>query len=325
MTRLSNEVLDRHRARVRNENAFQRRARLLQALWREEKGLPIGEERGVELGSRIDAAFARETLANFLTDRIRDVVRHDVLGAGRAEGRLIEQERLLCNLLSSQPLCFNLFGELSLDLELATRVLRAMMPGRIARVTEIRFEHSPGRTDARFTSDRSAFDVFVAYESTSARRAFLGIEVKYHERLSEKAAKHRARYDELADRLGCFCEDRSALKKKPLQQIWRDHLLAGAVLGGGLGYEEGAFVFLYPSANDACARALAAYRAQLTSEATFATWTLEDLVAAQRDAGAPAAAALAERYLDWEVVDRAAAGAVLTEACERPGNLRRPA
>jgi hypothetical protein len=60
-----------------------------------------------------------------------------------------------------------------------------------------------------------------------------------------------------------------------------------------------------PRDNAACERALAAYRAQLTSDATFATWTLEDVVAAERRAGAPAAAALAERYLDWVAVDRA--------------------
>src|SRR5690606_11728834 len=95
-------------------------------------------------------------------------------------------------------------------------------------------------------------------------------------------------------------------KKKPLQQIWRDHLLAGAVLGGGLGYDEGVFVFLCPRDNAACARALAGYRAQLTDDATFATWTLEDVVAAERDAGAPAAAAIAERYLDWAAIDRVA-------------------
>ena len=52
------------------------------------------------------------------TDGIRDVVRHAVLGAGRVEGQLIQEDRLFANLLSSQPLCFNLFGELARDLEL---------------------------------------------------------------------------------------------------------------------------------------------------------------------------------------------------------------
>lgn|GEM_PF-1237199 len=260
---------------------------------------------GAPLCSTIDLGHARATLANFLNETIRGVVGHEVLGPGRDPDSLIEPDRFLGNLLSSQPLCFNLFGELARDLDLATRVLKAIMPGRIGRVIEIKFEYSPGRGEEGYTGDRSAFDVFVRYESETQRRGFLGIEVKYHEALKDKAAPHRPRYDELADAMGCFPLDRSALKDKPLQQIWRDHLLAGALVGGGLGYDEGTFVFLYPCDNDACTRALAAYRAQLTSDATFATWTLEDVVAAQRDAGAPAASALAERYLDWAAVERA--------------------
>ena len=236
------------------------------------------------------------------------MVRHDVLGPGRDPDSLIDEKRLFANLLSSQPLCFNLFGELARDVDLATVVLSKLAPGRIGRVTKIRFEHSPGRRDPRFTGDRSAFDVFVEYDSPVGKRGFLGVEVKYHEALNDAAAEHRARYDELADAMGCFPTDRAALKAKPLQQIWRDHLLSGALVRGFLGYDEGAFVFLYPRDNAACVRALAAYRAQLTSDATFVTWTLEDVVAAERNAGAPAAAAIAERYLDWAAIDHAAKG-----------------
>ncbi len=306
LPKLEPSVLRKHHALVPTDNAFQQRARLLQALWREQHGLPVGLHRGEPLGSLIELEHAKRTLANFLTDTIRDVVNH-VLGPGRDPDALINENRLFGNLLSSQPLCFNLFGELARDLDVATRVVEAMMPGRVGRVTEILFEHSPGRRDPRFTGDRSAFDVFVEYDSPAGKRAFLGIEVKYHEALNDAPAEHRERYDEIADAMGCFPADRAKLKAKPLQQIWRDHLLSGALVRGGLGYEEGAFVFLYPQDNAACVRALAAYRAQLEGDATFMTWTLEDVVAAERDAGAPAAALLTERYLDWAAVDRAAA------------------
>ena len=36
---------------------------------------------------------------------------------------LLEEDRLFNNLLSSQPLCFNFFGELKMDLDLATEVV----------------------------------------------------------------------------------------------------------------------------------------------------------------------------------------------------------
>ncbi len=309
VSKLPDELLRAHHVLVGTDNAFQQRARLLQALWREAQGLPVGLHRGKPLGSTIEFAHGKATLANFLTDMIRDVVRHDVLGPGRDPDSLINENRLFANLLSSQPLCFNLFGELARDLYLATAVLSKLAPDRVGRVTEILFEHSPGRRDPRFTGDRSAFDVFVRYTSPAGKRGFLGIEVKYHEALNDAAAEHRPRYDELADAMGCFPADRTALKKKPLQQIWRDHLLAGALLAGGLGYDEGAFVFLAPRDNTACARAVTAYRAQLTSDATLMTWALEDVVAAEREAGVPNAAALAARYLDWEMVERATAAA----------------
>ncbi len=304
LPRVPDAVLERHQVLVGTDNAFQRRARLLQAIWREERGLPIGTHRGKELGSRLDGTHARDSLSNFLTDGVREVVRHAVLGPGRTDDQLIDEDRLFSNLLSSQPLCFNLFGELARDLELATRVLREQAPERVARVTEISFEYSPGRGEARFTGDRSAFDVFVTYDSPAGKRGFLGIEVKYHEGLGDPAASHRPRYDELADSMGCFVADRAALKEAPLQQIWRDHLLAGSLVAANLGYDEGAFVFLAPEGNVACQRAVEGYRKHLTSDATFASWTLEEFVRPlERSNEATWIEDVVDRYLAFERVD----------------------
>lgn len=285
---IPDELLTRHHVLVPADNAFQARARVLQALWREKHGFPVGLHRGKPLGSRIESAFARDTLANFLTDNIRAVVRHAVLGAGRSKDQLIQEERLFSNMLSSQPLCFNLFGELAHDLKLATRVFRELAPERVARVVEISFEHSPGRGDLRFTGDRSAFDVFVKYVSPAGRSGFLGIEVKYHEGLGDAAASHRPRYDEVADAMGCFVRDRAALRASPLQQIWRDHLLAGQLVRAGVGFDEGAFVFLAPEGNVTCRRAVEKYRKQLVGDSLFISWTLEELVSALHGAGADA-------------------------------------
>ncbi len=301
--RIPDAVLARHDVLVSSDNAFQRRARLLQALWREQRGYPVGLHRGRPLGSRIEAGFARDTLANFLTDGVREVVRHAVLGPGRSRDQLIDEDRLFANLLSSQPLCFNLFGEAALDLDLATRMFRHLAPERVGRVTAIRFEHSPGRGDLRFTADRSAFDVFVEYASPRGRRGFLGIEVKYHEALGDPAAEHRARYDELAEAMGCFVADRAALRSPPLQQIWRDHLLAGALVAAAVGYDEGGIVFLAPEANLACRRAVERYRRHLTDESTFACWSLEDIVDPFTwDGAATWCAELVDRYLAFERV-----------------------
>jgi hypothetical protein len=292
-------LLAEHRLLVPTDNPFQRRARLLQALWRCEQGLPIGEHRGRPLGSRLAIPAAKDTLSNYITDGVRALARREVLDRDRAKGKLYGQPRIFNDLLSSQPLCFNLFGELQRDLALAGRALRRVTQGRIDAVTAIHFEHSPGRGDPKYTGDRSAFDVFVEYTTAQGTRGFAGIEVKYHEDLDDRASPHHERYDEM----GCFDAAASArLRAKPLQQVWRDHLLAGSLLADpDAGYHDGFFAFLYPSDNDRCASAIAACRSCLTSERSFAPWTLEGIVAALRVEGAgPWVEVFARRYLGFD-------------------------
>ena len=295
---------DRLHARVGTDEPYQRLFRVRQALWRERVGLPIGDHRGVPLGSRLAMPHAKDILANYLTDNIRSIVRAEVVDGDRRVGKLYGQPRIFNDLLSSQPMCFNLFGEMALDLALASRVFSALTSGRIAQVTEIGFEHSPGRGDAKYTADRSAFDVFVDYRSDAGKRGFLGIEVKYHESLKDRPGEHRSRYDEIATAMGCFRpEGLGRLRDRPLQQVWRDHLLAGSLLlDDGAGYDEGAFVFLYPMENVRCGTAIEAYRACLVPECTsFVPWTLEAVVDAVQAADAGAwIGEFAKRYLGMD-------------------------
>ena len=76
--------------------------------------------------------------------------------------------------------------------------------------------------------------------------------------------------------------DRTALKEPPLQQVWRDHLLAGALVAANVGYDEGALVFLAASGDVAHRRAVYTYRRPLVGDASFAAWTLEAVVAGLR-------------------------------------------
>ena len=224
-----------------------------------------------------------------------------MLGA-KSAGKLYGQPRIFNDLLSSQPLCFNLFAELAEDLALATRVFHRLLPGRVAEVNAIEFEWSPGRGDPKYTADNSAFDVFVRFATPTGRDGFVGIEVKYHESLNDKAAKLRPRYFEVADAMGIFRADsRERLQLKPLQQVWRDHLLAGSMLTAGKTWADGLFVFLYPKLNARCDKVIGEYQRCLTSTESFAAWTLEDVVEAIREeTDAPWAAAFFERYLHLE-------------------------
>jgi len=288
---------------------FQKRARVLQSLWREEQGYDCGEHEGAkgtrQLGSRLPLPRAKEDpLPNFLTDTIRALVKSEVRDAENGNGKLYGQPRIFNDLLSSQPLCFNLFGELTRDLPLASAVVKELTTGRFTEVTQIEFEYSPGRRDPRYLSDRSAFDVFLRCRTVEGGKGFIGIEVKYHENLQGPPGEHKQRYDDVASQMGCFGKDHEPLKQSPLQQIWRDHLLAGITRITD-DYADGLFVTLYPRNNTHVSKALTAYRQQLTREDSFASWTLEDFVATlQAHSPAPWITTFTDRYLAFEKIDR---------------------
>jgi len=273
------EAARRHNVFVPADSPYQRQVRLLQALWREERKYPIGDHRGPALGSRLKMPWAQRSLANYLTPTIGRLVACEFDNRNKLR-KLYGYPRLFDDLLSSQPLCFNLFGELKADFALATAVLRDLTKGVVEKVTRLEFEHSPGRGDRRFSGDHSAFDVYVEFVRNDGGRGFMGFEVKYHEDLSNPPAPHRPRYDEVAKDMGCFLEEkRAALQAKPLQQLWRDHLLAGS-LTAARKFDSGQFVIIYPSGNTPCATAVNAYRECLSDDSTFAAWTLEEVVAA---------------------------------------------
>ena len=123
------------------------------------------------LGSRLDPDQARAG-RNFLTPTNLHQVRKRLEEPERHQ--LIKQDRLWGDLLSSQPLCFNLFGELAADLELATKAARAWWPGRVEQVTGVRFEWSPGRRDLRYLGNRTAFDAAFLHGTSAGGCSFIG-------------------------------------------------------------------------------------------------------------------------------------------------------
>ena len=238
---------------VKSDGAgFKRRARILQSMWREEQGYEAGKHRQRVLGSRLPMPWAKETLANYLTDTIRQVVRAEVLNATADEGKLFQAPRIFNNLLSSQPLCFNLFAELQQDLSLATVVFRKLArDGLSVSPRSLLSTHLGGEILGIRAINRP---LMLMWNTRHPRegKGFAGIETKYSEPLGGSAADHRNRYDEVAASMGCFKPDRlDDLKSQPLQQLWRDHLLTGSLLLED-DFDDGFFVFLYPEGNNHC-------------------------------------------------------------------------
>jgi hypothetical protein len=301
-------TLRKHHVYEPSDSRFRSAARLRQALLRETQGLPIGDYRTAKgtrrkLGSYINCQAAAKA-ANFISPEVARLVRREI--AYREEGALIDEGRLWRNMLSSAPAAFNVIGPLKLDMRLANSVLRALCSDFVQRTTAILFEHSPARRHPAFTHDRTAFDAIAKCTTREGHHGFVGIELKYSETMTEPPARLRQRYDDLSRSSGLYKDpDDAALRENPLQQFWRQHMLAAAMVQNGL-YSAGRFIVIAPAFNTQVADAVRQYRGHLSNEGpvSFDAVPLESVVAAIRRAGAVEVAELLhDRYCNFDPVD----------------------
>ena len=245
---------------------FTARAKLLQCLWAEKQGYePERQKHSHHLAKPIADAWG-----NFFPEVGR--IAREAL-ENKEDGACYNVPRYMANMLSSQPLCPNLFGVMREDSELATQYFSRLFPDRVKTVQSLCFEHAPkrGKKATEYLEDHTAFDVFVEYEGTSEKKGFIGIEVKYTENMDDANWKknyesHGEVYRRVARKSGVFADpDDEKLWHNPVAQIWRDHLLAHALLQHGY-YAEGFYIFLHPRDNTDCADAVAQYLKLLNAD-----------------------------------------------------------
>ena len=286
--------------------AWKRSARLYQAEWRKDRGYAIGAKpyrggvKATPIGSRIALEFARKSGSNFLTPRVLSAVRYRL--DHRERGETLDEERLWADLLSSMPMCFNLFGDLHNDPKAATRAAAALWPDAPTGRASVRFEFSPGHGDPEFLGNHSAFDAAFEIDMENAGSAIVGIETKYHEHAKPAAAPkpvRLARYEEVTERSGVFISGwRDRLIGTELQQIWLDHLLVLSMLQHpSERWSWGRFVLVYPGDNPSFARTAAEYQAVLRDTPTFESRTVESLLDVAGAFDEATVASFRERYL----------------------------
>lgn len=251
------------------DSNFANYAKLLQSKWRNKKGYPIPKTNG---GHFIESDFAINEEVNFLTENIRKLV------IKKLKTKETIQEHIYENLISSKSLCFNLFGELHFNHQLATNLFKNIFPNstsplsekapNIREVTSVLFDYSPYKANNKFAEETSYFDVFIEYTSDNGKKGFIGIDVKYTETLLEEAdkatetyKKYENDYLKLATEDLFLKENLDNFKKPPLFQLWCKHLLALSILKNNL-YDEGFFLFLFPYGNDECYKEANLYRDQ---------------------------------------------------------------
>lgn len=146
----------------------------------------------------------------------------------RDEGGALDPVRLRQNLLSSMPLCFNLFGSLRGEPAFLTLFQRVFDPAA-TRIINVMCEYAP-QPPEDYLADRTAFDAVVFYE-TSAGLRFMGIETKYTEPFSAKEYETPT-YNKVTANSGWFQDPETApsvLKGSKSNQLWRNLMLAASL------------------------------------------------------------------------------------------------
>ena len=288
-----------------SDGAFAARMRFHQSWYRAQiLGVPCGtgpqRHHTSRYGNMLRSEDAERGL-NFLTERIFDVVRQRL-----AEGTgTVEPFRLLHNLLSSQPMCFNLFGPLVDDHDLARRVLRELVTADVAEVTQVALEFAP-QPASEYLNDRTAFDAFIAFRRTDGRPSFVGIETKLTEPFSQKAPDTPA-YRRWSDRPDSpwLATAQPELAEMRHNQLWRDHLLAVAMsLHPASAYGGGYFMLVRHPGDSECAQVVKGYQELLKpDDRSFIDCPLDELMDVVESAAGNAdqrhcLAAFRQRYLD---------------------------
>ena len=232
--------MDKYGEKYSGDSKFVADCRQLQSMYRVEVNEAIRPYKGRDgkthyYGNYIESG--EQSGNNFLTEYAFSYAKYRV--ENKKEYETIESDRLFNNLLSSQPMAFNLFCPLREMLEkspeAATAAIKAALPMYpIHSVTSVDLEFIP-EDYAELSGDKSAMDAIIRFVNGSDKEGFIGIETKYSENLGTNVAlekgtnKPRAKSLETVRRLKCFkpdIEERISQGQIRLTQIYRNFLLS---------------------------------------------------------------------------------------------------
>ena len=232
--------MDKYGEKYSGDSKFVADCRQLQSMYRVEVNEAIRPYKGRDgkthyYGNYISGG--EKSGKNFLTGYAFRYAQERV--ASRKKYETIEEDRLFNNLLSSQPMAFNLFCPLREMLEkspeAATAAIKAALPMYpIHSVTDVDLEFIP-EDYAELSGDKSAMDAIIRFVDGIGQKGFIAIETKYSENLGTNVAlekgtnKPRAKSLETVRQFKCFepdIEDRITKGQLKLTQIYRNFLLS---------------------------------------------------------------------------------------------------
>ena len=287
-------LLEQHGGVCEVDSRFRRSARALAVFWMLDNDIPnalTDRERGSHLASYLRADAAEEG-RNFLNKDVFLLALRDLLLL-REEDAAVDEDRLLMNSISSMPATLNCIGPLALDLKLATRVFRQLLPDFVKTVEKVIFEHSPGRKNEKYLNDRSAFDAAVFVKTPENDDGVIYLELKYTENLDHATKPWKPRQLQALREVGLYKNpDNPILSVGPLEQLTREHMTCVLAIANGA-TSRACFVGIGPSLNRRVQAAFRIYQNELLpldaadpTRVPFHHFTLEALIDAIDVAGA---------------------------------------
>lgn len=233
-------------------------------------------------------AVAIDPSLNFLVDaEIEKKAKERLLQ--KSWGGIVSRHRLYHDLLSSQPLCFNLFGLLAVeapehpapgDRYALLDVLNETFGVEADTVEDVRLEWAPKKSAA--SKSGSAFDCFIEYRH-GEKRGFVGIEAKYSEDLRAQRPTPKEKnpqYRELTEnpRSGFKAGASDALNQPTTCQLWYNACLALRVRDEK-SYDEFRLVMTSHESDDSAKQAAGAIRDQLADPDQVRWVSYQDIIA----------------------------------------------
>jgi len=227
-----------------NSTSWRKKLRIHQGWWRAfVLGVPQGEyhDKKNNVWKKVCNRVFEETSSgniNFLGEAASKAAMTTLKDRGAPSSGMVDESRLKYNLLSSQPLCFNFFGELKEDPEFGLRVLQTWWPN-LTRLNQVLFEFAPKTKDS---DDNSAFDIAFEVEYGD-KTGIIGLECKYTDSFSFKpqnskifygdiGSKGHKRYSEIfEDSRNSFSREYyEYVRAKEINQLFRNQLIAGRIV-----------------------------------------------------------------------------------------------
>lgn len=212
-----------------SDTRFKRRARMLQAWYRVAvaRQLDCGPWSPGEQIVGSSLVDGRSSKANFISQVAFDYAVERVADKAKLKELTIEEDRLFNNMLSSQPMCFNLFTDIRQSIRDGNHngiaVVNAMFGGEPVSAADITVEHIPVPL-SKYIGDKTAFDAALECMTTDGRKRLIAVETKYTDHLGKNKAAKTGRKHELALRI-FTPEAVTEFQRKGYDQMARNLLL----------------------------------------------------------------------------------------------------